>query len=319
MPRADTLLLVLALSGCGRVVAAGGEPNVGDDPSKVATATSRALREPRDLIPADLDLVLRLDLRTIRESLGTAGTEAMLTKGFAEARLDESAREALRDAAVVWLGLRLSDLTMGDRVLVVERQGRPLPVPDLERWTRARSGVEGVERYVSRAPIARDGTAEILDLERARAFVSPVEAASVRRVLTRGPDPLRGDPEARGLLSFDAKPGRPSADRMARHPSFGGLVASLERVRGAVELHQGSLSLQGRLTCASPTAAERIARFLRAFREASDDRASLRDKLGALEAEANERTVVVRWQMPTDLVLALLSDEGAEPERPDSR
>ncbi|MBM4374654.1 MAG: hypothetical protein FJ095_06190 [Deltaproteobacteria bacterium] len=96
MLRPERLASLLLLAACGRVVPAGGEPRSSGALTPFATASSRALLEPRDLIPADLDLVVRLDLRMIRESLGALAADALFAKGLDEARLDRTARDVFR-------------------------------------------------------------------------------------------------------------------------------------------------------------------------------------------------------------------------------
>ncbi|MBM4360992.1 MAG: hypothetical protein FJ096_23075, partial [Deltaproteobacteria bacterium] len=75
---------VAALVACGPVVPRGGV-------SLPATATpSTRLPEPRELVPSDLDLVIRLDLGALRASLGDRPTDELLRSALEASRLDEA-------------------------------------------------------------------------------------------------------------------------------------------------------------------------------------------------------------------------------------
>ncbi len=314
-PFALTLALGLLLGGCGRVVSKGGEPRTPSDASTVSASPKPARLEPLDLIPGDLDLVVRLDVASIRSTLGQAPTEALLRRAQDGAATDEATRSALLDGDRVWLATRLADFGEGDRVLIVESARTSPATHHAERWVQAASGADGVARYIANDAPRRNGVAEMYEFARARVFVSPVEAASVRRVVKRGPDPNRGDPEARGLVSLAVRLGRPSREFVSRHPSLGRLLAGIERLDAVVEVNERGLTLRARLRCATRPSASKLASFLSAFREASTERPRLAAALGTLSAEANDATVSVRWSLPTEVVSNLL-EEPSDPIAP---
>ncbi len=139
LPSALALVLVAA---CGRVVPHGGESPPAPAPA-AATPLPRTFA-PAELIPSDLDLVVRVDLAKVRSSLGgelPAEGELPLLDA---AGLDAVARQALVHADVVWLASRVADLDEGDRVLAIEGL-RGAPDPDaLTRWALHATGVDGL-------------------------------------------------------------------------------------------------------------------------------------------------------------------------------
>ncbi len=287
--------MLLALAGCGRVVPHGGETAAAHKPRPRTV-------EGSELIPADLDLVVRLDLGKVRSSLGPDAARDLTREGLDQTGADGPVRVALQNAEVVWLGVRVADFREGDRVLVAET---PKPIePDPIAWTEHKTAIDGVARFESKAPIARGGTAEIVALGRSALFVSPVEAMSVARLIQRGPDADRGEPEARGLLSLDYHPRRVSAELRAAHPSLALLLGGVERVLATADVTGRELDVAARIHCKSELAADKLARFLSAFREAGEAKAELQSLLGGLKVERNDRTVNVRWPVASDALVA---------------
>lgn len=303
--------LCLAATGCGKTVPAGGIPR-NDAPSP------QVVTEASDLLPQDLDLVLRLDFSKVRESLGDELSRELVAEAAKRSGAEGLAREALASAEVVWLGTRLADFETGDRVMVVhtERPGKEAPealLPDAISWEEKSGAPEKVRRFVARVPPRRDGTARIyLFGKRDAVFVSPVEAMSVERVLERGPDPRRGQPEARGLLSLDYRAGRLSPELERRFASLAALWHGIERVRAIVDLRSGQLELDGRILCRDARAAEKVHRFLATIREASLQSERLGAHLESLVVEQNAATVLVRWPLPTSVIVELLADPAPQ-------
>src|SRR5262249_4876232 len=114
----------------------------------------------------------------------------------------------------------------------------------------------------------RSSTARIVALgDRALAFVSPVEVSSVERVLRHGPDALRGDPAADGLLSLDLRAHRLPVRVERRFPSLGAIVAGIDRVRATASLADKGILLEAEILAAEVSGAERTRRFLEVLRD----------------------------------------------------
>jgi hypothetical protein len=313
----DVALAAVCLTlACGRVVPAGGELRAAD----VAAAASAEAAAPApqkwksggiegsELIPGDLDLVLRVDLAKIRASLGPEAAKELAGRGLDSAGADGPMRAALASADVVWLGLRTAELAEGDRVLVAEFAAAAPLSPESDVWT-AREAVNGVSRWEAASPAPRTGTAEILAVGRSALFVSPVEAPSVARVLKRGPDAERGEPEARGLVSIDYRPRRVAASLRKRHPPFAAVVAGVERLQAVADVTGRELLVAARFRCKNERAAEKLARFLGAFAAAGKAKDTLTELLGNLKVERLDRTVTARWPVSADALAALWRDE----------
>lgn len=305
---AGVLLLASFAGGCGRVVPHGGEPRSPETASNTMQNRSPRRFDPIELLPGDLNLVLRLDVASIRRSLGPTQTEELLRRGMMETSIQPALESALKAAEILWLGTRIQDWQEGDRVLVAEFSKHERTPPPPEAWSPRPSGVAALRRYVANDAVLRSGIAELLDFAHARAFVSPVEAASVRRVLGRGPDPNRRDPEARGLVSLDLRPPRPSAELLRRHPAIGSLLDGIERVEAVLEVTSDELIVSARIRCQTERTAERVATFLSAFNNAAGARTRLAGMLGAWSAKAADRSVTVRWPISADVLADLTRD-----------
>lgn len=317
--RAALLAVALTLPACGGASdGANGEmraPRAPDATQGHAPKDRRAARilrhiEPVELLPADLDLVARIDLARMRAGLGGAALDQLAQRALEEAP-DEALRDALKRAEVVWLGLRLADLEAGDRVVVIEGKMAELPL-DTARWQRVPSGVSGVLVFDRRSAAPRGGTARLIALgDHAVALVTPVEVSSVARVLRDGPDERRGDPAAEGLVSLDLRPHRlpPALER--RFPSIGALVAGIERVRAVATLSEQGVRLDAQIVGAQPAGADRARRFLEAMRDNVEAGRSA-DLMKGLSIEQVERTVELRWLFPSRFVLSLLSRAAPE-------
>jgi hypothetical protein len=265
--------------------------------------------DPAELFPADLDLVVRVDLGRMRSQLGPA---ADALQARAEAETDERiVTRALERARVAWIGLRLADLDTGDRLLVVEGDVGDLR-PDPALYNVGDPVADGVTSFDRRGRVRRAQTARILHFgERAIAFVSPAEVDSVARVIEHGPDQHRRDPPAEGIVSADLRPRRlpPSLER--RFPSIGAVIRGVTRARASAVMEDVSLRLEAEIQAMSVAAAERVEELLGALREGgrSTRYASLFEKL---VVERVDRAVRVKWVFPPEILRALAS--GGEGE-----
>ena len=121
------LLSLLLATACGRVVPAGGVVKSGTKPVVKRPTKIDAV----ELIPGDLDLVMRIDLAKMRDSLEPHETKSIAESAVGKTKLDGLLRQTLARASVAWLGLRIADLDAGDRVLVVElERGAKQIAPD---------------------------------------------------------------------------------------------------------------------------------------------------------------------------------------------
>lgn len=326
-----TLALLIAV-GCGPEVPHGGvvksaadaEPSADDPPKK-----DRRPPDPLDLLPGDLDVVVRVDLSKVRDSLGADAGELLLERAADAASAPGLVRKALSQAEIVWLGLRMADVEHGDRVMVVrsvKRRGDQEPVvqPDPIAWTKESTDIGDIARYLSKSTPARDGTERIFTFDdRTAVFVSPVESHSVERVLARGADSDRGQPAARGLVSLDYRTTKLSTAHENAYPSLAALVAGMVRVQATVDVVADQLELDARIRCKTNTAAAKVARFLETIVGASARRPRYADLLKELKIEQSESVVTIAWPLPRPVVAALLVDSsapaGGPPEPPPTK
>ncbi|WP_437587529.1 hypothetical protein [Sorangium sp. So ce1000] len=308
-------VLALGVPACGDAVGGGGGHPARGAASPAGPRVVRRV-EPADLLPADLDLVVRVDVARMRAGLGQAASDELARRALDEAP-DEALESALQRADVVWLGLRLADLEEGDRVVVLEGRMAGF-APDPGRWEAAPSAqdvgaVDRVAVFGRRGGVAgasvgsRADTARIIALgDRAVALVSAVEVSSVARVLRDGPDARRGDPAAEGIVSLDLRARRLPPYVARRFPSIGALVAGVARVRAVASLHDDGVRLDVELVGVDEAGAARARRFLEVLRDNVED-VRYAELMKALSIEQVERTVRLRWLFPAPLVLALLS------------
>jgi hypothetical protein len=310
--RATAVALVaaaLALS-CGAEV----PPPSAPTPPRAPRVVRRI--EAGDLLPADLDLVVRVDLARMRAELGAAAASELAARALVEGG-DGGARDAgsaARDAAlaaadVAWIAVRAGAAASGDRVVIAEgRAARAALDPAL--FERLPSPTAELEVLAPRGEPRRAGVGRVIAIgARALAFVSPVEVPAVERVLRDGPDEGRGDPPAEGVVSFDYRAAPLPPELAERYPSIGGILAGVERVRGLVSVGDRSVRLEADVVAKDAAAADRALRFLRALRDNVEE-PEYEELLSRAELERAERTVRVRWPVPAQVVLAWLQPAG---------
>lgn len=202
MNRATLLALLLAFAACSPTRGASGPA-----PSDVTS------RLPADLLPADLDFVIRIDAARLREHPLMMGLARGGDAHFREALLSGDGSGVvslvlpeLEQARSIVLGGRLTaDGYRGDGVIAVDQGAGDAPRRTFATDTalsRLRATNRHVELY-ERASAARDEAALYVVMEdKGLVLATPAEVDSVLRVLRDGPDTGRLDPPPRGLLSF---------------------------------------------------------------------------------------------------------------------
>jgi len=316
---AATLAAVGGLGGCGTEVPHGGVVKTAADAETPDEPKERRPPQPHDLIPGDLDVVIRVDLSKVRDSLGGETSELLLERAAETAHAQGLVRRALANAEVVWLGLRMADVEQGDRVMVVrsvKQRGEqdPIVAPDPIAWTKEPTDIGAITRYLAKTTPGRDDTERIFTFdERTAVFVTPVESYSVERVLKRGPDADRGQPAARGLVSLDYRTGKLSAAHENAYPSLAALVSGMVRMRATVEVIADQLELEGRIRCKTNTAAAKIQRFLETIVAAASRRPRDAALLKDLTITRSETVVSIAWPIPRALIAALLVDSSPRP------
>lgn len=274
------------------------------------STTSRSTKSPQrkkhydavELFPADLDVVVRVDLARMRIALGPMA-QGLSSKMSTDLKLDEAlVLRALERARVAWIGTRIADSETGDRVLIVEGDVEDVR-PDLDTFREMDPPLlEGVKSFERRGPLARDATARIHVLgSQMIVFVTGVEVDSVERVLLRGPDPGRRDPPAEGIVSVDVRGRRlpPQAER--KFPSIGAIARGIKRMQSSVTLVDDQVRADIEVTTKSPTESTKLAKFVGALREGGQS-GRYATLFEGLRVERVEHTVRMKWFMPVDLL-----------------
>lgn len=304
---ARLVLLVAALPAvaCGKEVPQGGVLAV------PTFQTSRKV-DPGELLPSDLDLVVRVDLGRLRGGLGPTALDALAARLPGESML----RSVLAKADAVTVGLRADDLEAGDRVVVIEGSGIDL-LPDAAMFEPAPPIVEQVKVWDRSTPNGDRGEiARVMLIEqRAVVFVTALEVDATTRVLREGADDKRGQPFAEGLVSADWRPAPLRPTLAKKYPSIAGVLKGVARVRATASVDGEALVLRGEITGTSEAAATRAAKFVSLLRDnAGEGDAS---PLRGLAVEPAGGSVHLVWTIPAEVVLAAVAPErGAEREIP---
>ena len=294
---------------CGMLSAACSPTRIGPPPS--APTVMRAL----DAMPGDLDLVVRLDLKRIRDTLGTAAMQGITEQAVRGLRGEDQATDALLLGALaktdtLWLGMR--------------------PRGRLRRWRhglrhgRQFSGFRSAcrcehaafpkyldlggafRRYDRAAPQSRSAPARIYargdDLV---VSLSEAEIDSVERSLEqrRGTPPL--EPAEKGALSAVARPRVLPPEVLEASPTLQHLAERAIRCELTADLTSAGVDATLSLKFEDSSAAERVGRAL------GDLRDTLKGDPGRL-AKLADRLKVSNAAEYVTLQLALGRDELSE-------
>jgi len=291
------LLLALAVSALGCA-------------SRPPPPPAPSLTSPADAIPADLDLVVRVDLEKVRAALGPTGT-ALMRRGMGTLPDDPGTAlvtQALERTTTAYLALR-PELVPGeaDNVLVLAGRFEGLELDKSLASAGFASPVDlggDVRRFDRRTRVGRAAPARVYAFRSEQlVFVSPAEVDSVEAVLEHGapPSPLR--PREQGVLGFAARLRALRYGLAQRYPSLARSVGDAAGLEGTVSASPEGLVLDISVELPSEAGAQDAAEALGRVQQAL----SLSDgKLGALaqgaRTEAVGRYVVVRVALARGLL-----------------
>jgi hypothetical protein len=241
-------------------------------PLRTAPRADRArASSPAELLPDDLDFVVRIDALRIRQNPVLADIVRDLAK-TQPSELLASTQAAFAEASAVWVGTRwMSDGFHGDGVVAIEGvPGNETTALATSRPRRARRmAISVTEADVFERPAVARGEAalEIVMGNRGVVLATAAEADAVLRVLDSGSDEGRLEPPARGLVSFAGRPrsGSPlvaaTTSGTLREITEGlvGYAGSLEESRGVDSDGPGAIALEASLAYASANDAVRAA------------------------------------------------------------
>ena len=248
--RRRALLLGLSAVACGPKAAPALPP--------APTITSAV-----ELIPPDLDVVVRLDLARVKAVLGATALTALSRQVLAHdrggAEPDELVVASLLAAEQVYLGYRPSPLGAPlDRVLALQGHFEPL--------ARALTGFSSATdvgrdlRYWDRsaAPTSRGGVARVYAWgDRVRAFVSEAELDAVERTLSGLGAERRLEPPEEGTLSLAARPRL--LGRLAGQGALRELLEDAKALRAVADLESDGVRLELELLLSGAEQARRLA------------------------------------------------------------
>lgn len=291
-------LLSASAAACGKEVPAGGV-------LAVPTFVTSRKTDPVDVLPADLDLVVRVDLARLRGGVGPMALDALAQRLPGESML----RGVLDKADAMTIGLRADDLEAGDRIVIVEGAGIEV-TPDPDLYEPAPPIVEQVRVWDLKAPDGdRAAIARVMQIEqRAVAFITALEVDATTRVLREGPDQERGQPFAEGLVSADWRPQPLRPGLAKKYPSIASVLEGVARVRATATVDGEALVIRGEVTGHSNAAAARVAKFVSLLRDnAGEGDAS---PLRSLAVEPAGGSVHIVWSIPAETILRAVAPPG---------
>jgi hypothetical protein len=245
---------------------------VGPPPGAPAPGTVRA----SDAMPADLDLVLRLDLRKIRDTLGGPAMTAIseqAVKGLrgADRGTDALLLRALEQTDTLWLGVRPTrTLEAADSVFVMSGHFPNFDPHRAESTPRFGPGIDlggDLRRFDRPHPPVRSAPARIyVHGDDLLISVSEAEIDSVERSFEeqRGPPPL--EPAEKGVLSVVARPQVLPLELLAGTGNLRRLVQNAHRLELYADLTGAGVDATLALKFEDAPLAERVAQALNEMR-----------------------------------------------------
>ena len=231
-----------------------------------------------DAMPADLDLVLRLDLHKIRDTLGGPAMTALSEQAVQRVRGGDSGTEALllhalEQTETLWLGVRPTGmLEAADSVFVMSGHF-PNFDPHRAKSTPPFAGAidlgGNLRRYDRAQPATRGAPARIyVQGEELLVSLSAAEIDSVERSLEegRGMPPL--EPAEKGVLSMVARPQVLPLELLSGMGSLRRVVRSADRLELNADLAGSGLDATLALKFENAPLAEQVAHALGELREA---------------------------------------------------
>lgn len=265
-----------------------------------------------DLLPADLDVVFRIDVARIKAGLGPAFAESLAERAAEQSR-DGFIAEAMSRADTVWIGLRLADIDAGDRVLIAEGKTGEIHIEPSE-WAEVKAGatIEGVHILDRRGALPRAATGRIvLASDRLIAFVSPAEVDAVSRLLKNGADEGHGDPAAVGLVSVDVRGHRLPPALEKKYPSIGAVIAGIAKIRGSAAMGDSAVIVNLEVFARSEPDAQRAEKFLVTVRDAALN-TRYAEVMKTVSIERAGATIHLKANVPASFVIAAL-DASEDP------
>ncbi|HXK19631.1 MAG TPA: hypothetical protein VNG33_17595 [Polyangiaceae bacterium] len=215
-----------------------------------------------ELIPADLDVVIRLDLARVKAALGAVALSALagqvLARGKPEQGADDLELSSLLEADQVYLGYRPSPLWAPlDRVLALQGRFTQLMRPPLGFGGATDLGGD-VRYWDAKLAPARGGVARIYAMsQHLRAFVSEAEIDAVERALAGLSAARRLEPPEEGTLSLAARPALLGV--LSGHGTLRELLEGAKALHAVADLESDGVQLKAELVLETPEQAAQLA------------------------------------------------------------
>jgi hypothetical protein len=282
-------------------------------------STTPSFVQPRHAIPADLDVVMRVDLARIRATLGAPALAMLRRRAVDDDANDAGATELVADvlerADTVWVGLRPgATAAVTDSVIVARGNFAGIDVKSYSAkpaFSAARDLGAGW-RVHERTPRSRAAPAQVYGhVDDVLVLVTEAEIDSVERIFegAAGGEPL--EPPERGLLSVVARPRPFAAQLEARSKAAARFLRQSDLFEGVVEFTADAVRVQLSLRMVDEGSARRAADAIGLL--ASElMRANAVDQRVAktLDVEAFAETVVVRLDAPLSVLAAWSRPNG---------
>ena len=257
---------------CALLGAACHSEHVGPPPS------APSVNRPLDAMPADLDLVVRLDLRRIRDTLGATAMTAISEQAVhslhgADSATDALLLGALADTDTLWLGLRPAHgLDAADSVFVLSGHFSNFD-PHLAKSTpRFDLPLElggNLRRYDRAHPPARSAPARIYTYgDSLIVSLSEAEIDSVERSFEQQRGAPALEPAEKGALSAVARPRILPAELLAESETLRRVALRATRLELNADLTGAGIDATLALKFEDPSVAERVGQALTEVRDA---------------------------------------------------
>jgi Arc/MetJ-type ribon-helix-helix transcriptional regulator len=274
---------------------------------------------PVQAIPADLDVVVRIDLEPIRAALPAQAQSDLAAVALAGdfSAASDVVRRALDRAQQVWVGFRPGQLPEHtDNVLVLRGDFSKIPLAELgDAFKPARDLGGGWSAYDARRVRGRSAPARLYThLDDLWVVASEAELDAVERVLEEGVRERRLEPPERGVLSVAARMAGVAASIRQSSPKAARFLSQADVGTMSADLSSEGLEVFAELGFVDEATAARSARALQLVLGALA--ASNPDGFQAhTEINTVGSAVTLRAKVPHSLLSSFLP-HAAAPENP---